>query len=172
MLTGDGNEKCNKKSIGLKSEKKVCTCSTFFCTFFCHCFARLQRTWNVLVARFMEKKSYMFLRSIFVSLPLILTLLAANICHFLIAALNFFMFFSSAMNFVCFLFFLFVLFCQFRSSSFSVIGVSVMVVGGNSRTHDHVITKFSRILQVTIFFFRARESFANTYSLLRKVVNY
>ena len=22
MLTGDGNEKCNKKSIGLKSEKK------------------------------------------------------------------------------------------------------------------------------------------------------
>ena len=101
----------------------------------------------------------MFLRSIFVSLPLILTLLAANICHFLIAALNFFMFFSSAMNFVCFLFFLFVLFCQFRSSSFSVIGVSVMVVGGNSRTQDHVITKFSRILQVTIFFFaRARAS--------------
>lgn len=101
----------------------------------------------------------MFPRSIFVSLPLILTLLAANICHFLIAALNFFMFFSSAMNFVCFLFFLFVLFCQFRSSSFSVIGVSVMVVGGNSRTHDHVITKFSRILQVTIFFFaRARAS--------------
>ena len=34
-----------------------------------------------------------------------------------------------------------------------------MVVGGNSRTHDHVITKFSRILQVTIFFFaRARTS--------------
>ena len=101
----------------------------------------------------------MFPRSIFVSLPLILTLLAANICHFLIAALNFFYVFSSAMNFVCFLFFLFVLFCQFRSSSFSVIGVSVMVVGGNSRTHDHVITKFSRILQVTIFFFaRARAS--------------
>ena len=101
----------------------------------------------------------MFPRSIFVSLPLILTLLAANICHFLITALNFFMFFSSAMNFVSFLFFLFVLFCQFRSSFFSVIGVSVMVVGGNSRTHDHVITKFSRILQVTIFFFaRARAS--------------
>ena len=103
----------------------------------------------------MEKKSYIFLSSIFVSLPLILTLLAAKICHFLIAVLNVF---SSAMNFVSFLFFLFVLFCQFRSSSFSVIGVSVMVVEGNSRTHDHGITKFSRILQVIFFFARARAS--------------
>ena len=60
MLTGDGNEKCKKKSIGLKSEKTLCTqCSTFFCTFLCHCFAeRLQRTLNFLVARFMEEKSY------------------------------------------------------------------------------------------------------------------
>ena len=61
MLTSDGNEKCKKKkSIGLKSEKKLCTqCSTFFCTFLCHCFAvRLQRTLNFLVARFMEEKSY------------------------------------------------------------------------------------------------------------------
>ena len=95
MLTGDGNEKCKKKSIGLKSEKTLCTqCSTFFCTFLCHCFAvRLQRTLNFLVARFMEEKSYtgryVPTFHFFFSLPLILTLLAANICHFLIAALNF-----------------------------------------------------------------------------------
>ena len=95
MLTGDGNDRCKKKSIGLKSEKNLCTqCSTFFCTFLCHCFAeRLQRTLNFLVARFMEEKSYtgryVPTFHFFFSLPLILTLLAANICHFLIAALNF-----------------------------------------------------------------------------------
>ena len=151
--------KAKKKSIGLRASKKVCRCSTFFCTFLCHCFARLQRTWNVLVARFMEKNSYIFLRFIFVSLPLILTFLAANICHFLIATLIFFMFFSSTMNFASFLFFFWFCFVSFALalSPFSVIGVSVMVVGGNSRTHDHVITKFSRILQVTIFFSHARE---------------
>ena len=65
MLTGDDNERCKKKKIGIKSEKKLCKFSTFFCTFLCHCFARLQRSWNVLVARFMGEKSYMFLRSIF-----------------------------------------------------------------------------------------------------------
>ena len=152
-----------KKSIGLKGEKKkLCTCSTFFCTFLCHCFARLQRTWNVLVARFMEKKSYMFLRSIFVSLPLILTLLAANICHFLITALNFFMFFSSAMNFVSFLFFLFfVLFCQFRSSSFSFLCYRCQRNGSrgkqsNARSRDYEISR----------------TYTNTHTLLRKVVNY
>ena len=65
------------------------------------------------------------LRSIFVSLPLILTLLAANICHFLITALNFFMFFSSAMNFVSFLFFFF-LFCFVSFAlAFSLLSVSV-----------------------------------------------
>ena len=83
---GGGGEEFN-------SEKKLCTCK--FCAFLCHCFARLQRTWNFLVARFMEEKSYMFLvrASFFFSLPLILTLLAASICHFLIAALNFSSFF-------------------------------------------------------------------------------
>ena len=105
MLTGDGNEKCNKKSIGLKSEKKVCTCSTFFCTFLCHCFAvRLQRTLDFLVARFWRKNRIqggMFLRSIFFffSLPLILTLLAANICHFLFLFFFLFCFVSFALAF-------------------------------------------------------------------------
>ena len=84
------------------------------------------------------------------------------------------------MNFVSFLFFSFfvvvvvVVFCfvfVFRSSSFSVIGVSVVVAGGICRTHGHVIAKFSRIYRLP-FFFRTRQSFANTHSLLRKVVSY
>ena len=53
-------------------------------------------------------RSYMFLRSTFhvFSRPLIFTLLAASISHFLTSALNFFMFFLPV-NFVSFLFFLF-----------------------------------------------------------------
>ena len=95
----------------------------------------------------------MFLHSIFfISLLLILTLLAANICHFLIAALNF----SFAVNFVYFLF-LFLSCFVFRSSSFSVIGVSVVAVGGNSRTHDHVITTFSRMYRLPFFLSHVRQ---------------
>ena len=168
MWVGGGGE--------FKSEKRLCTCSTFFCAFLCHCFARLQRTWNFLVARFMEEKSYMFLvrASFFFSLPLILTLLAASICHFLIAALNFScFFFRNELRLLSFLSFFFVvvfllLFCfLFRSSSFSVISVSVVVAGGNCRTHGHFLASTG-----FLFFFRTRESFANTHSLLRKVVSY
>ena len=188
MLTGDVNEKCKTKKEkvrggggGFMREKNLCTCSTFFCAFLCHCFARLQRTWNFLVARYMEEKSYIFLvrSSFFCSLPLILTLLAASICHFLIAALNFScFFFRNELRLLSFLFFFFCcccccfLFCfVFRSSSFSVIGVSVVVAGGICRTHGHVITKFSRIYRLP-FFFCTRQSFANTHSLLQKVVSY
>ena len=106
-----------------------------------------------------KEKSYMILHSIFfISLLLaaniwgILTLLAANICHFLIAALNF----SFAMNFVYFLF-LFLSCFVFRSSSFSVIGVSVVVVGGKGQTHDHVITTFSRMYRLPFFLSHVRE---------------
>ena len=160
MLTGDGNEKCNKKSTGLKSEKKkVCTCSTFFCTFLCHCFARLQRTWNVLVARFMEKKSYMFPCSIFVSLPLILTLLAANICHFLIAALNFFYVFflpqwTSSAFFFSFCFVLSVslqLFLCYRCQCNGSRGKQ-----SNARSRDYEI--FSNLTGYHFFFARERAS--------------
>jgi len=50
------------------------------------------------------------------------------------------------------------LFCfVFRSSCFSVIGVSVVVAGGNCRTHGHVITKFSRIYRLPFFLSHARE---------------
>ena len=149
MLTDDGNEKCQK------NPKKLCMCSTFFCTFLCHCFARLQRTRKFLVACFMEEKSHMFLHSsyFFTSLLLILTSLGTSISHFLIAALNFSCFFPSAMNFSFVFFFFFV----FRSSPFSVIGVSVIVVGGNSRMHGHMITKFSHIYRLPFFLSHARE---------------
>ena len=89
----------------------------------------------------------MFVRSIFYSLPLILTLLAASICHFLIPEFFFFFFFWCC---CCCCFF-------FRFSSFSVIGVSVVVVEGNGPTHGHVITKFSRIYSLPFFLSYARE---------------
>ena len=110
----------------------------------------------------------------FFSLPLILSLLAASICHFLIAALNFSCFFFRnelrLLSFLSFFFFVvfLLLFCfLFRSSSFSVISVSVVVAGGNCRTHGHFLASTG-----FLFFFRTRESFANTHSLLRKVVSY
>ena len=174
MLTGDGNEKCKKNQQGLRAKKKFARAAHFFVHFFVivlHDF-NVRETSQLHVL--WRKKSYMFLRSMFVSLPLILTLLAANICHFLITALNFFMFFSSAMNFVSFLFFLFVLFCQFRSSSFSFLCYRCQCNGSrgkqsNARSRDYEI--FSHLTGYH-FFFRARESFANTHSLLRKVANY
>ena len=79
--------------------------------------------------------------------------LAANICHFLIATFNFFhvFFFRNELRLLSF--FLFVCFVSFTLalSPFSVIGASVMVVEGNSRMHDHVITKFSRIYRLPFF---------------------
>ena len=102
----------------------------------------------------------------------VLTSLGASISHFLIAAFFFDDFFSSsALNFVSFVFCLFGFFFVFRSSSFSVIGVSVVVVGG---TAELTITRLPNFLACTgyHFFFYTRESFANTHSLLRKEVNY
>ena len=52
---------------GELAKKQLCTCSTFFCTFLCRCFARLQRetSRNFLVTRFMEEISYVFLFTFF-----------------------------------------------------------------------------------------------------------
>ena len=134
-----------KKSIGLKSEKKLCTqCSTFFCTFLCHCFAvRLQRTLNFLVARFMEEKSYTgkyvpTFHFFFFSLPLILTLLAANICHFLIAALNFSCFvFRNELRLLSFCFFFVVVVFSF-ALALSLLSASVQCYKGG--TAERTIT--------------------------------
>ena len=63
---------------------------TFFCTFLCRCFARLQRETfrNFLATRFMEEMSYVFLLTFF-PLSLIFTLVAASISYFLTAATKF-----------------------------------------------------------------------------------
>ena len=76
----------------------------FFCTFLCRCFGRLQRetSRNFLVTRFMEELSYVFLFTFF-SLPLIFTLVAASISHFLTAAKKFSRCSSHKKCFLCFL---------------------------------------------------------------------
>ena len=65
MLSGEGNENRETTIIGLISKKNnfAHVWHTFFCTFLCRCFARLQRetSRNFLVTLFMEEMSYMFL---------------------------------------------------------------------------------------------------------------
>ena len=63
MLCGEGNENGEKTTIGLISKKATLHVQhTFFCTFLCRCFARLQRETyrNFSVTRFMEEMSYVF----------------------------------------------------------------------------------------------------------------
>ena len=56
-----------KTAIGLIGKKTICTCSTRFCTFFCRCFARLQRetSRNLLVTHYMEEILYVYLCNVF-----------------------------------------------------------------------------------------------------------
>ena len=60
MLSGDGNENSQKKSTGLTTKNRPCTCSALLCTFFC--FARIQyeTSRSFLVTRFMEEMLYVF----------------------------------------------------------------------------------------------------------------
>ena len=92
MLSGEGNENWQKKSVGLISKKteQLCTCNTLSHAFLCRCFARPQRDFsrNFLVTRFMEEILYVF-QFTFSSLPLIYTLVASNFSHFLSAAIKF-----------------------------------------------------------------------------------
>ena len=64
MLSGKSNAvERGKTAIGLISKKATLHVQhTFFCTFICLCFARLQRetSGNFLVTRFMEEMSYVF----------------------------------------------------------------------------------------------------------------
>ena len=61
MISGrEGNENGEKTTIGLISKKAALHMQgTFFCTFLCRCFARLQRetSRNFLVTRFTEEMS-------------------------------------------------------------------------------------------------------------------
>ena len=108
--------------IDLISKKTNCTCSTLFLliskktnlhvqhaflSFPCRCFARLQRCFERLKRQtsqlhiiFMEELSYVLTQyfvscvhvRFYFSLPLIFTLLASSISHFLTAALNYHVF--------------------------------------------------------------------------------
>ena len=93
MLGGEGNQNGEKTAIGLVSKKATLHVQhTFFVHFFAAvCFARLQRktSRNFLATRFMEEMSYVFFFTFVFSLPLIFTLVAANISHFFTAATEF-----------------------------------------------------------------------------------
>ena len=131
MLNGDDNENGFKTNRPHQQKNKLHVQHTFSCnqqktnlhvqhaflSFPCPCFARLQRCFVRLKRRtsqlhtiFMEKLSYVltqyFVSSVHVrfyfSLPLIFTLLAASISHFLTAALNFHVFLPT--KFVSFVF--------------------------------------------------------------------
>ena len=105
MLSGEGNENGEKTTIGLISKKQLCTCSTLFCTFLCRCFARLQRetSRNFLVTRFVEEISYLFLFTLFFSLPLIFTSVAATVSLFFTTTTKFSRSFSNKNCLLCFL---------------------------------------------------------------------
>ena len=91
MLSGDGNKNNQKISRSNKRKKNFARAAHFFCTFLFRCFALLQRetSRNFLVARFMEEMVYAFLFTVFFSLPLIFTLVASSISHFLTASIKF-----------------------------------------------------------------------------------
>ena len=126
------------RSIDLISKKRNCTCSTLFFlisnktnlhvqhafVFLCRCFAQLQRCFlNFLVTHYFYGGIVEYFVScvhvrFYLSLPLIFTLLAAGISHCLTAALNFHAFLPQNSS---------LLFSITRSSSFSVIHVSVNI---------------------------------------------
>ena len=147
MLSGKGNEngikinRCDQQKNKLHvqhaffviSKKQICTCTALF-VFLCRCFAQLQRCFVGLKRQtsqlhiiFMEELSYVLTQyfvscvhvRFYFSLPLIFTLLAASISHCLTAALSFHVFFSLQNSSL--------LFSITRSSSFSVIHVSVNI---------------------------------------------
>ena len=88
MLSGKVKRERRKNNNGSNSKKAAKKC-TLFCTFLCRCFAQIQRetSINFLVKRFMKKCRSCF--CFFFSLPLIFTVVAASISHFLTAATKF-----------------------------------------------------------------------------------
>ena len=91
MLGGEGNAGERwKTTIGLISKKGTLQVQhTFFCTFLCRCFARLQRetSRNFLVTRFMDWNVVRFLVHFFFTVAHFhLALVAASISHFVTTA--------------------------------------------------------------------------------------
>ena len=98
------NKTKQKQKIGLISKKKkLFTCSTLFCKFLCRCFAQRQRETpkNFPVTRFMAEMLYVVLFTFFL-LPLIFTLVAASISHFLTATIKFSCYSSTKLVFFAF----------------------------------------------------------------------
>ena len=93
MLSGKVKRERRKNNNGSNSKKAAKKC-TLFCTFLCRCFAQIQRetSINFLVKRFMKKCRTCF--CFFFSLPLIFTVVAASISHFLTAQKIFMLFFQ------------------------------------------------------------------------------
>ena len=86
-----------------KQKQLFFTCSTLVCTFLCRCFARRQRETpkNFPVTRFMAEILYVVLFTFFL-LPLIFTLVAASISHFLTATIKFSCYSSTKLVFFAF----------------------------------------------------------------------
>ena len=103
MLSGDGNEDSQNKLVGLISKKKnFARAEHFFCTFLCRCLLHYNVNRNFLVTRFMEEILYVFLFT-FLLLPLVFTVVAASISHFLTAAIKVSCFSSIEICLFCFL---------------------------------------------------------------------
>ena len=107
MLGGEGNENGEKTTIGLISKKaSLHVQHTFFVHFFALPLFCTTTKWNFQKFpsyTFMEEFSYVFLFTFFYSLPLIFTLVAASISHFLTAAKKFSRCSSNKKCFLCFL---------------------------------------------------------------------
>ena len=94
MLSGEDNAGERwKTTIGLISKKVTLLVQhTFFCTFLCRCFARLQRetSRNLLVTRFMEEMLRVFpFTFFFTAAHFHFALVAASISHLVTAATKF-----------------------------------------------------------------------------------
>ena len=108
MLSGEGNENGEKTTIGLISKKATFYLQhTFFCTFLCCCFARLQRKTSrnyLMVTRFMQEITYVFLFTFFFTAAHFhLGGHASSISHFLTAATKFSCCSSNKKCILCFL---------------------------------------------------------------------
>ena len=91
MPSGKGKENGEKKKQLVLSKKATLNVQhSFFGTFLCRCFARLQSetSKNFLVTRFMEEMSYVFLFTFFHCRSFFI-MVAASISHFLTAATSF-----------------------------------------------------------------------------------
>ena len=121
MLNGVGSEKGKTKNIKSNQQKKqLCTCSTLFCTFLCHCCRNVKFTSYTFYGENVVCAHKNFVACVpvrfFFSLPLIFILLATSISHFFTAGVKFSCCCSS--NEICPLCFLSLALTLYRSALF------------------------------------------------------